>query len=429
MNKKIIFLCGILLILGLTGCGKETSTEKIQITFSTYSPINWNAITMFNENNDTYEVVCVSYLDKADNFEQYEDYLKQLNLQILAGTAPDMFIAVPDFYFSYDNRDFTSYVEKGVLEDLMPYMERDFEDGEYLEAVLYSFEKDGGVYALPYDFRLGLQIANAGRIPCETGWNFREMKAYMEEHPEIEIYSNELNRDALLRELVLYGGIAWNDYETIQECILFAEKYDCEQLPKDERALNTPKALVSEISLAGPMYWFDILTTWGEDACFVGSPRENRQGILQFSTTISMNAASKNKDGVWEFFKFLMSEEYQKTLIYFPVRTEQYEAYWEYYMTEQTENIYDESTDSYIEEPVIRYVTPEHKLVTCLSEEDKRRMEELINRSATFIWETDMNAWQIIEEEAASYYSGQKSIDEVMVILEKRMELYLDERQ
>lgn len=428
--KRSLFFMLILWgsLLFLNGCGREVSKEKIQITYSTYAPVEWDAIRLFNANNDTYEVVCVPYLEKIDNYERYEDYLKQLNLQIMAGTAPDMFTAVPDFYFTYDDRDFVSYVEKGVLEDLRPYMERDFEEGEYLQSVVYSFEKDGGVYALPYQFRLGFQIANGSGLENVEGWTFQEMKAYMDKHSEIMIYDIDKEWNELLRDFILYGGIPLNDYDTIRECILFAEKYDKNKLSKEEREIATKKALVTEFGISGPREWFSILSTWGETPDFVGLPRENRTGTLQYSSTISMNAASENKEGVWEFFAFLMSEEYQSTLQYFPVRREQYDAYWEYYLTPQLRKLPNEVDGGYIEQYELNYFRNGEE-IHCMSKDDKARMEELIESSTTFVWDMDIPGFHIIMEEADSYYVGGKSIDEVMELIENRIELYLEEKK
>lgn len=263
MKRSLFFMLFFLgCSMGVTGC-EQKQEEKIQITYATYAPSGWDAITMFNASSDTYEIVEVPYLDVMDDFEQYEDYLKQLNLQILAGTGPDI--------------------------------------------------------------------------------------------------------------------------------------------------------------------WFAVLSTWGENPNFVGLPRENRQGILQYSSNISMNGASKNKEGVWEFFKFLLSEQYQSTVNYFPVRREQYDVYWEYFLTPQIHQIPNEVTGGYIEEYEMYYVR-DGKVLHCLLQEDKERMEELIECSTTFVWEMDITGYNIIYEEASCYYSGQKSIEEVMELIENRISLYLEEK-
>lgn len=46
-----------------------------------------------------------------------------------------------------------------------------------------------------------------------------------------------------------------------------------------------------------------------------------------------------------------------------------------------------------------------------------------------FVWDMDIHGFNIIKEEADSYYAGEKSIDEVMEIIKNRMELYLAEKE
>ena len=63
-----------------------------------------------------------------------------------------------------------------------------------------------------------------------------------------------------------------------------------------------------------------------------------------------------------------------------------------------------------------------------MTEEQLETVDELIGKCTADRWGTDYESWNIIYEEAAPYFSGDKTLDEVMVIIENRMELYLNEK-
>lgn len=74
-----------------------------------------------------------------------EDALKKLNTEIAAGNGPDFFLL--------DDMPVNSYIEKGILADLTPYLEKETGDG-YFQNILRAFEKDGKIFAVPTDFKL-----------------------------------------------------------------------------------------------------------------------------------------------------------------------------------------------------------------------------------------------------------------------------------
>ena len=73
-----------------------------------------------------------------------EDALKKLNTEIAAGNGPDLFIL--------DDMPVDSYMEKGVLADLTPYLEA-YGEG-YFQKILRAFESEGKIQAVPTGFTI-----------------------------------------------------------------------------------------------------------------------------------------------------------------------------------------------------------------------------------------------------------------------------------
>lgn len=89
-----------------------------------------------------------------------EDALKKLNTEIAAGKGPDILIL--------DDMPIDSYVEKGVLMDLSPYVKDKTED-KYFTNILRSFETPEGIYALPGQFRMFLMVGRQEDIEKMAG--------------------------------------------------------------------------------------------------------------------------------------------------------------------------------------------------------------------------------------------------------------------
>lgn len=81
-----------------------------------------------------------------DNAITREDALKKLNTEIMAGEGPDLLIL--------DDMPVDSYIEKGLLKDLTPFVDGLEGDGELYDNIVDAFRKEGGLYAIPCEVGL-----------------------------------------------------------------------------------------------------------------------------------------------------------------------------------------------------------------------------------------------------------------------------------
>ncbi len=81
------------------------------------------------------------------------DAVKNLNTQLLAGEGPDVILL--------DDLPFSSYEEKGILQDLSGIVRQMERDGDYFTGILNGFQKEGGTYVLPFRFQVPLLAGEA----------------------------------------------------------------------------------------------------------------------------------------------------------------------------------------------------------------------------------------------------------------------------
>lgn len=78
---------------------------------------------------------------EGDNAVTRDDALKKLNTEIMAGEGPDLLIL--------DDMPVDSYIEKGLLKDLTPFVDGLGGDGELYDNIVDAFRQDGRLYAIP----------------------------------------------------------------------------------------------------------------------------------------------------------------------------------------------------------------------------------------------------------------------------------------
>lgn len=130
-----------------------------------------------------------------------DDALKKLNTEIAAGKGPDIFIL--------DDMPMDSYVEKGVLADLTPYLEGMGED-RYFTNIIRSFWTPEGIYGVPAQFQIALLAGKQEDIEKMTDLEaIAEMaETYREKKPEGMIFGAR-GEEEMLNALLPVCAPAW----------------------------------------------------------------------------------------------------------------------------------------------------------------------------------------------------------------------------
>ena len=243
-------------------------------------------------------------------------------------------------------------------------------------------------------------------------------------------------------------------------------------------------AMLEEMYLSS----FESLPSWmsytffTEDITMIGLPSMNGNGsaITMDSMSFAISAKSPVIDGAWDFVSYFLSPEYQDSLEYtFPLRVSSLEKLadkvvaqqaeekknWEEYLQNYGGNDYiidddmvvmptaeteapaeteepletDEDvaldTDIIVEEPIIGGGVigmpnpfPQDEFRACLTEEMADEIIEFI-KSLDHVLRYNVPVNNIIKEEAAQYFAGQKSLDDTARIIQNRVSTYVAERR
>lgn len=232
MGKSLFGM--LLLCLFLFGCGEQNTAggqenaalqpvaeaslpeqarekEVIVLSYAWAYPELEEMIADFNKSSEEYWV-------ELETGENSADYFQTRGTQIMAGGGPDIFSVV-------GQTDFSHYVERGVLEDLRPYVERDLQEEDYLQNALFAYEREGHIYALESSFVLTGYVGSSKVLAGVSEWDFEGLLAVLEANPQIKAFAPDYDSMEVLRTLCLFGAADMSDTALLKKYILFAEKY------------------------------------------------------------------------------------------------------------------------------------------------------------------------------------------------------------
>lgn len=410
------------------------------------------AAVKFNKSSDTYRISIRSYYDyrqvTSDNYQQVlSDALTRLNNDITSNNCPDL--------LDVSSLNMTQLAAKGVFEDLTPYLEKSagLNREDYIENILDSYSFNGQLLVIPRSFSLVSVAGKASEVGEEPGWTLEEMLAYADEHPDAAIF-DRADKDSILTFLLSYNQGAFVDWET-GECRFntdafknllkfanrFPDEYDWES---DDDDRSTPNKIADGDVLLEQQYLYDFDSVqmaegmFGEPVTFIGFPNDegNSGTYLQVDGQIAITSKSQNKDGAWAFLESYLSMEKSWNDFGFSTRKSELQAAIE--EATEVQYVLDENGDKLLDEngePIIigsggsiGYEdgwTYEYHVTT---QEEVDLLMELID-IARPVTDSDSQIMNIITEEAAALFKGDKSVDDVASVIQSRVQVYVNENR
>ena len=401
----------------------------------------------FNKQSEKYAVELVDYeslLDPygyldSEGYVDYDAYEKALDDQLwkmlMNGDGPDIFVR--DYPNSRRiNSKFFEY--GGLFMDLKPAYEsmgNSWKD-QYLTNLTDAMENDGALYTIPLFYFLKLYEKDMD-CKMDLSATYVSWDEYMDQYAEGRALMWETGPD-FLRETLCYDLSSFVDeenhvarFDTPEFCALLqlAKKHCLSQQEFDN--ISQRECILHWSSFVAE----DIPSILHDD--YLSSINRERYGFISASgvemcfwpsESVSVSASCKCEEGAWEFICFLLSEECQSydirnprySLGDFPVRWDSMEAMFEF-----------------LENPLEHEAFWRYRAIgadnwsiedePALSEEAKTAFVETI-RSTHMVDYPDIEIIDIVMEETAAWFSDQKSMDEVIDLLNKRVQLVLDER-
>lgn len=396
-----------------------------------------NAVIRFNRLNKEYQVILENY---GYSYETASGAQTRLSAALSSSTPPDL--------LSLSGRDLGKDMEKGLLEDLSPFLESSgvLDREDFLENALEGYTVGGCLVGIPVRFSLRAVGGRTSQVGGLDSWTMEDVYALVERYPEQTLLlssatydadTGKANRRLVTREHLLGEFCAdwyleeyvdWEegtcdfDSEGFRRLLKWVGEHS-EELPADPRTriLNMRGYLPEEALLMEDYIDFQQAVLWeiqcGEEVSLKGFPTADGRGTASVlvEAPLGIVAGAGNREGAWEFLEYYISSSKDETVWgSLPTSRTRLQKLMEIAVTRP-------SNVSYVldGEEVHGYETPPEmaeKLMEFLETADFTPESGLRNMVAS-----------IVLEEVEAYYTGNKSLDEVIGIIQNRVQLLLNE--
>ena len=381
-------------------------------------------VTEFNRYQNDIRIEVVDYYEDG----RFGEGIEQLKLDIVKGTAPDIIeVSMIDYQF---------LAAKGALADLYEYMDQDEICGRSLlqENILSAYEVNGKLFSIAPAFQIYSMWGKNSLTGGRHGISVQEMREML------EIQGKDINAiwgfsadEPVLTTLCTFEMDKYVDWvkgtcdfegELFSSVLEFAAEYTgykgddfLTDVQRDNILLS-----VGEIDSAAKFQLEKEI--YGGDINFVGYPTTKGSGTAVgfYGSELAVNAGSEKKDEAWRFVRYYLLNGYKGNG--FPLCKEQFDET----MSKSMENEYVFDGEEQYEIPKLTWGNGGNYIeIYAADPETVSAIKNLVaGVEYKFQYHTEIQA--IINEETESYFAGQKTIEEVVAVLQNRVSLYLQEQ-
>lgn len=420
-------------LLLLTKTPKSQVSQKEIVTLASLFPSDGmeKAAVKFNRGNSQYHVTIERY-GATGFFDENEGARVRMDSALMSKEdAPDL--------LDLTDLDIDKYVEAGILEDLYPYMERggQIRKDNFLTNLLEGYTFDGKLACIPRAFVfIGAYITD-DRILETAEWTMESVLETVRQYPDARLFPEDA--DTLVQYYGSYLLEKFVDWES-GECRFDSEEFSrLLEWVKQESDQNGQEALLNVQYIIGFDDYQKALMDAagnGEKAILRGLPSESGTDAYtpRVEDVLGISVNSRHKDGAWEFLQFYLQEGTLDEFSYtFPTLLSWLDQVEEYCVTPQYEmvdgKVLTDSDGQPREKP--RYTLTRDGYETAFyaleqEEADTLRMalEQIDFRPRGRLAQSVLS---ILEEEAALFFRGEKTVDETTAVIQNRVRLLLQE--
>lgn len=456
-------------ILGLTGqwdeSGGRMDYEYFSISQVPYSSLpqksvltmavlyldynTQNAVIDFNRSHDNVRIEIKDY-SQYNNEKDWSAGLTKLTTEIMAGNMPDI-ISVSE------QIPYRQLAAKGLLEDLYPYMEAEgsFNKEDFFPNVLSALEVDGKLYAACAGFAVQT-VAGASSVVGDTpGWTYDDYYAALATMPEgCEGFDIGFDQETMLTvslaldmtDFVDWGSGTCNfDSQDFIDMLEFANQfpsksyYENYEYSADDSAASRiaqgKQMLTMATFTSTDFILYDFDKMFGGSSTCIGFPTNSGVGnIMAMGESYAMSSSCKDKDAAWQFLRTFLTEEYQLKGSYLPTNMKAFDRQLEKAM--ETEYQKDGNGNYVLDEngeriPVALGMASDGINTYEIYATTPRQAEQLreVIATSTKMMDYDQSIIDIVLEEAAAYFAGQKSAEDVAKLVQSKANIYINEQR
>ena len=398
---------------------KMEKVEKIPIIIRGrfLSSDTWfgNKVAQFNMENSTYHVI----VEDCGSGNDEEDFARLTSIQMSAGGGPDIVnsILMKDYI--------EGMLEKGTLEELNPYMEASgIREEDYFPLTFASLRQGEHIYGVNpsivvWDTEISEEVLGSREVP-----NIEALADILLARNEKGIYRKGYNSAEVLESFLqgtesLWGMIDWENGSCDFDSSLFGKLLEAAKRYGDDGRTNLDS--ITDLSVLRSVLHFEgqarqeadgkvSIGVLFDDGCYP---------VSEWVYALSINANSPHKEAAWEFICFLISEEAQledSTSLSMPLHKEAFDAWMQ------------KCIDKYAVVGQENGVSVPMYNGRAITDEMQAEFKEKIEAARPLPIRT-VPILDIILEEAKAYFDGYKNEQDVVAVINKRVQLYLDERK
>ena len=436
----------------------ERYVIRIALTLNGDGLLESNAVR-FNRSSDEYRVELIDYTQFSTDDDYYGE--GQLEKDLLAGTAPDI-VLLSHFDKSGD------WLAQDCFYDLNKLIDKDesFDRSKYFDCIFDEFTNaKGELCEFIINFTLGTILANRQLVDFDH-WDAKKFIEYASSLPSDVYLSDYMSRDMLIYLALACSLDSFIDYKnatcsfdsdefrqllelakSTPEQFSYASTLSGDDLADYEDDMGKPfrEGKIALNGNDGSFYSLDAYTKatvcCGEDGevVFIGYPTTKGNGtIILPGMSFGITKNSPVKQGAWEFIKYMSESDigiggfrngFPSNIERFDESCEEEIGGWNYFYGNGSSGFgkgmtYDEVMESL--ERMWKRSGKQDGVLRQVTEEDAAALKELIS-GAQALPDLNSKVFEIINEEAAMYYSDAKSLDETVKVIQDRVSIYISE--
>lgn len=388
----------------------------------------------FNKKNKDYEIEITSYSDR-------ENPGQGLMVDLATGSDIDI-VLIP-----VEEAD--QLIAKNLFADLYPFLDADpgLKRDDFIENLLQAYEQNGKLYQTVSWLHLQCLVTKKSNLGKEHEWNLDVFETLLETYPKAAVYTDASSTSILKQFLrtIAVDLVDWEqkscsfDSDVFGRMMELANRYGIEdesvEAEDEIQALRDNRLLFSQTILTPTevVLYDDALSG---DYIVVASPFQEGIGANVYSSApqFGIVAGSGNQDAAWQFVRRFFTKQYQDfskdillmgtSYVGVPVRKDCFDALLKRYTATEAYEVDGEWFDPYI--AAIGNDSYDFEMKQPLTAEQETIFREIV-ANAEKREGIDSQIEEIVLEEAQSYFSGEKGLEGVIEIIQKRVTTYLNE--
>ncbi|CAH1210657.1 hypothetical protein PAECIP111891_03547 [Paenibacillus allorhizoplanae] len=474
--KQSVVACSLVSLLSLTACSSNTTTTTGD-TGSTTTPATGNkTVTLSVMTSDRFlELAKQKYEalhpDTKINIKEYEaapqtatgqgqgqgqqqqmvmvkkpdpknieKYASSVGAELMSGKASDVIVT--------SGLPFQKYADKKLLENISDLMSKDasFKKDSYYAGIFDAMKYNGSLYTVPIKVGLNMWIGNqallSGQQVDDGKWTWSDFKKKAsalvsdknndgkpDTYPLGKIEPDQLITSMLNSSFSKFADVGakkakFDSPDFINMLKLAKSLYDDKLILADnsdpDNVVFQPKG---NVLMYMDMYMMPKMNFDGKGA-YYNLPSESEAKGTQFTSSLplAINSKSANKKEAWEFVKYLLSDEMQSSRELSGIAVNKNGAKAQIDLLKSLGTAGEGGAGKSMK----LNINGKAMAVTPPTEQEAAAIEKVLN-NISVNGESDPKITNIVVEETAPFFQGQKSAEEVAKVIQNKVSTYLQE--